>query len=198
MRSPLMFLTPLLAAAISCGDCEPVNLTPDERAWLSAYRPGQQLTFRSDRGATNVLTVQPLKEWHDNQPCNPLESGRYQPIRSTLVLTSATNYGGAQFPSFSLLAYKTHPDRSAEFTFSLAGLLLQSTDRTNGQQRALLPQAITLRDGRRLPAAQLLRDGQNATRLNGSQLRAAYWDQQVGLVRYELVSGEVFDLAQKH
>jgi hypothetical protein len=64
--------------------------------------------FRSNRGATNVLTAQALKEFHDNQDCNQLVSGKYQAIRSTLVLTSATAYSSAS-PSFSLLVYKTYP-----------------------------------------------------------------------------------------
>jgi hypothetical protein len=69
MTKLLSFLS-LLAVATGCGECEPINLTPDERAWVSAYQPGQRLTFRSNRGATNLLTAQPLKKFHDNQNCN--------------------------------------------------------------------------------------------------------------------------------
>jgi hypothetical protein len=194
MLKLLSFLSPLLAATTGCGDCVPVNLTPDERAWVAVYRPGQQLSFRSNRGTTNTMTVQPLKEWHDNQPCNPIESGKFQPIRSTLVLTSATSYGGSQHPSLSLFLYKTHPDRPAQFNWDLAGLLLQGADLKTGKPAQLIPQAITLANGRSFPNAQLLRDGQNAMYLKDSQLRAAYWDKQAGLLRYELASGEVFDL----
>ena len=71
MPKLLSFLSPLLAL-VGCGDCVPVDLTPDERAWVSAYQPGQRVTFRSNWGATNVLTALPLKEWHDNQNCNPI------------------------------------------------------------------------------------------------------------------------------
>ena len=194
----LLPLFSLLAAATGCGDCVPVNLTPDERAWVSAYQPGQQLTFRSNRGATNVFTVQPLKEWHDNQDCNPIESGKYQPIRSTLALTSATDYGSDSGTSFSLLAYKTSPDRPTLLTFSLAGLLCQATDppgSPNPRLVKLTPEPVTLANGRRYPAAQRFRNGENGTIYMGkSQLRAAWWDQRAGLLRYELASGEVFDL----
>lgn len=192
----LSFLS-LLAAATSCGDCEPVSLTPSERAWVSAYRPGQQVTFRSNRGATNVLTAQPLKEFHDNQDCNQLESGKYQAIRSTLVLTSATAYSSAS-PSFSLLAYKTYPDHPAQLTFTLADLLCQATDPPGSPNPRLIkldPEAITLAGGHRYPTAQRMRSGQHGTiHMGNSQLRAAWWDQQAGLLRYELASGEVFDL----
>ncbi|MGI4867656.1 MAG: hypothetical protein ACRYFZ_27305 [Janthinobacterium lividum] len=190
-------LLPLLSLlATGCGDCVPVRLTPDEQAWVNVYQAGQRLTFRSNRGATNVLTVQPLKEWHDNQDCNQLEAGKYQPIRTTLVLTSATAYS-SDAPSFSLLAYKTNPDRPAQLTFTLAGLLCQATDPPGGPNPKLVklkPQAITL-GGRSYPAAQLVRNGLNGTIYMGnSQLRAAWWDQHAGLLRYELASGEVFDL----
>jgi len=196
MLKILSFLSSLLALA-GCGDCVPITLTPSERAWVSAYQPGQRLTFRSNRGATNVLTVQPLKEWHDNENCNWLESGNYQPIRSTLLLTSAAAYSSA--PSFSVLAYKTSPDHPAQLTFDLAGLLCQATDPPGGPNPKLVkltPQALTLSGGRRYPAAQLMRSGEHGTiHLGTSQLRAAWWDQHTGLLRYELASGELFDLA---
>ncbi|RZL14942.1 MAG: hypothetical protein EOO62_04130 [Hymenobacter sp.] len=167
----LSFLS-LLAAATGCGDCEPVSLTPGERAWVSAYRPGQQV-------------------------CNQLESGKYQAIRSTMVLTSATAYSSAS-PSFSLLAYKTHPDHPAQLTFILADLLCQATDPPGSPNPRLIkldPEAITLAGGHRYPAAQRMRSGQHGTiHMGNSQLRAAWWDQQAGLLRYELASGEVFDL----
>jgi hypothetical protein len=191
-------LFPLLALlATGCGDCVPIALTPDERAWVSAYQPGQRLTFRSDRGAINVLTVQPFKEWHDNQPCNRLESGSYQPIRSTLILHSAADYGSKD-PSFSVLAYKTDPDRPVQLTFDLAGLLCQATDPPgvpNPRLIKLTPQALALPGGRSYPAAQLIRSGEHGTiHLGNSQVRAAWWDQRAGLLRYELASGEVFSL----
>jgi hypothetical protein len=196
MTKLLSFLS-LLAVATACGDCVPVDLTPDERAWVSAYQPGQRLTFRSNRGHTNVLTVQPLKEWHDNENCNWLESGNYQPIRSTLILTSAASYSNA--PSFSLLAYKTSLDHPAQLTFDLAGLLCQATDppgAPNPRLIKLTAQAVTLPGGRRYPAAQLIRSGEHGTmHLGTSQMRAAWWDQHAGLLRYELASGEIFDLS---
>jgi hypothetical protein len=144
-----------------------------------------------------VLTVQPLKEWHDNENCNWLESGNYQPIRSTLILTSAAAYGSSA-SSFSVLAYKTSPDHPVQLTFDLAGLFCQATDppgAPNPRLIKLIPQGITLPGGRSYPAAQLLRSGEHgAIHLGNSQMRAAWWDQRVGLLRYELASGEVFDL----
>ena len=194
MHKLLFYLAPLLAATAACGDCEPVSLTPDERAWVGAYRPGQQVTFRSNRGATNVFTVLPLKEWHTNQDCNVIESGRYQPIQVTLSLQSATTYGAPEQTSFSLMVEKTTPKRVATLAFSLAGLIGDKSDMPGGKVFKLVPAPVTLASGRSFPSAYAIRNGQNAIYLRGSQLRAAYWDQRAGLVRYELASGEVFDL----
>ncbi|GAB3836311.1 hypothetical protein [Hymenobacter jeollabukensis] len=194
MRKLLSFLAPLIAST-GCGDCVPVEPTPDERAWVEVYRPGQQITFRSNRGATNVLTMQPLKEMRSNQDCNKLESGKYQPLRLTLVLQSATNHGGPENPSWSLQLDKTSPERPATLLFNLAGLLGDNSDVPGGKVFKLLPAPVTLSNGRSFPAAYAIRNGQNAIYLRGSQLRAAYWDQRAGLLRYELESGEVFDLA---
>ncbi|RTQ49239.1 hypothetical protein EJV47_13925 [Hymenobacter gummosus] len=195
MRKLLAFLSPLLAAATGCGDCTPVEPTADERAWVGAYQPGQQLTFRSNRGATNVLTMEAIKEMRSNQDCNKLESGPYQPLRLTLILSSATNYGGEQGPSFTLQLDKTTPEREATLLFNLAGLLGNKSDVPGGKVFTLLPAPVTLAGGRSYPNAYAIRNGQNAIYLRGSQLRAAYWDQRAGLLRYELETGEVFDLA---
>lgn len=196
MHKLLSFLAAPLLASAGCGDCKPVEPTADERAWVDVYRPGQQLTFRSNRGATNVLTMQPLKQMRSNQDCNKLESGYYQPLRLTLILQSATNYGGPDNPSFTLQLDKTSPERPATLLFNLAGLLGENSDVPGGKVFKLVPAPVTLSNGRSFPAAYAIRNGQNAIYLRGSQLRAAYWDRQAGLLRYELASGEVFDLAQ--
>lgn len=192
----LLLLSPLLALA-GCGECVPVSLTPAELAWVAAYQPGQQVHFRSNRGAATVFTAQPLKEWHDNQNCNQLEVGKYQAIHSMLVLEPATNYGGDQAASFSLSAYKMLPEQPIELSFTLAGLLCPSSDPPGSPHPALIklvPEAITLANGRRYPQAQRVRSGEQGTISQGtSQLRAAWWDRQAGLLRYELASGEVFD-----
>lgn len=195
MRQSLALLAPLVAIA-GCGDCVPVALLPEERAWVRAYQPGQQVTFHSNRGATNVLAAQPLKEWYSNQNCNKLESGRYQPIRSTLVLASATNYGGTDHPSFSLILEKTSPDQPATLLFNLAGLLADKSDVPGGPVFKLVPAAVTLAGGASFPSAYAMRNGENAIYLRGSLLRTVYWDQKAGLIRYELVSGEIFDLVK--
>ena len=58
----------------------------------------------------------------------------------------------------------------------------------------LVPEAVTLAGGRSYPQAQRLRNGENGTiYMSTTQLRAAWWDRQAGLLRYELASGEVFD-----
>jgi hypothetical protein len=114
------------------------------------------------------------------------------------VLTSATAYSSGS-PSFSLLAYKTYPDHPAQLTFTLADLLCQATDPPGSPNLRLVkltPEAITLASGHRYPAAQLMRSGQRGTIYMGnSQLQAAWWDRRASLLRYELASGEVFDLA---
>ena len=115
-----------------------------------------------------------------------------------MALESATIYGSTDHSSFSLLLYKIRPDIPAQFSFDLGGLLCQASDPPGSPQPKLVkltPQPVTLANGRSYPAAQLMRNGQNGTiYLRGSQLRAAWWDKQAGLLRYELASGEVFDM----
>ncbi|HEX8330092.1 MAG TPA: hypothetical protein VF629_21330 [Hymenobacter sp.] len=195
MHRLLLLLSPLLALT-GCINCTPVVLTPAEKVWASVYEAGQQVRFRSNRGASNVLTALPRKEFYENQDCNWMESGKNQPLRTIVALTSAVDHGGGDHQSFSLVVYKTSPTRPATLLFDLAGLLGNLSDVPGGPVFKLLPAPLTLASGRRYPGAYAIRNGANAIYLRGSQLRAAYWDPQAGLLRYELASGEVFDLVE--
>ncbi|RAK70618.1 hypothetical protein [Hymenobacter edaphi] len=193
MKKLLSFLPLLLTG---CGDCEDVHLTPEERAWFADYQQGTTLTFRSNRGATNTLTVQPRQEWYENKPCNKLESGPYHFIFSQVVLRPASAYD-EKHRDFVLNIRKTHPERPGLLTFSAAGLD-GTTDALPGKPTATLQQQVcTLSSGKTYPAAYVFRQGQNATNYGNGRMQAFYWDKTDGLIRYELADGEIFDLAAR-
>ncbi|MCB2407920.1 hypothetical protein [Hymenobacter lucidus] len=192
MKKLLSFLPLLLAG---CGPCQEIILSPPERAWLAAYQPGEKITFRSNRGRTNTLTMLPPKEWHENTDCNRLESGNYQPIFSQIILQSATVYN-ARNPYFLVTMRKNNPDRPGYLTFSMAGVEC-GTAAEEGQPTSKLQQrSCTLTTtGQVYPRAYFFQDGQNATHYGTGPVRAFYWDRQAGLIRYDLADGETFELA---
>lgn len=177
----------------SCGNCEEISLLPEERAWFAPYPDGTQVSFRSNRGRSNTFTMRKRQEWHTNTDCNRLESGPYQPIFVQVVLTPAQPYPG-QHQGFVLNMRKNHPDRPGYLQFDMAGLSCGTPALPGPPDYKLRPQPCTLADGRTFPAAYAFREGQNSTGYGNCPLRAFFWDQQAGLIRYELTNGEVFDL----
>ncbi|KAA9339317.1 hypothetical protein F0P96_01440 [Hymenobacter busanensis] len=176
-----------------CGPCQEVALLPDERAWFASYQEGHTVRFRSNRGATNVLTVLPRQEWHENTNCNIPEAGRYQPIFSQLVLRPTAAYD-TQRGNFVVNLRKNNPDRPALLTFNLSGLDC-TTAATMGQPTTKLQQqpCTLATTGKAYPTAYVFRHGQNATNYGNGRVQAVYWDKQDGLIRYELADGETFD-----
>jgi hypothetical protein len=177
----------------SCGPCEQVQLTPEERAWFPARPKGSVIRFRSNRGHANTMTLLEQREWFSNTDCNKLESGNYQPIHVQTGLESATQYD-AKRPYFSIVADKIRPDVPARLQFSIAGLDYPlPAGQKIGPTDVLVPEPCHLSTGQSYPAAYVFRDGQNAKNYGTGRLKSFHWDKQAGLVRYELADGEVFE-----
>ncbi|MFD1466704.1 hypothetical protein ACFQ48_00595 [Hymenobacter caeli] len=193
MRKFLSLLFPLLAGCT----CQEVVLTPDERAWLAAYAPGAVVAFRSNRGATNTLTVQPRQEWHENTDCNYLEAGPYQPIFSQIVLRLGTQYDDKN-RDLVVNLHKITPKIPGDLKFYLAGLECTTPAQLGAPGAKLARQACTLATtGKTYPDAYVFRNGSNGTNRGNQRMQAFYWDKQDGLIRYELADGEVFDRAPR-
>ena len=194
MKKLLLFLPPLLT---SCGSCEEVLLTPEERAWFTVYQKASTVTFRSNRGHTVTAVVQPLKEWHQNTDCNQLESGKYQPIFTQLGLIPAEKYNDSN-PSFTVNIRKHNPEKPGYMTFDMAGLQCGTASKAGVPTATWQQQACTLSTtGKTYPAAYAFRRDQNCTSYSNARLQAFYWDKQDGLIRYELTDGEIFELAAR-
>ncbi|MBO2011121.1 hypothetical protein [Hymenobacter negativus] len=190
MKKLLSFLSLLTAG---CGSCEQVSLTPDERAWFPTQPEGATITFRSNRGNANTMTLQKQREWYENTDCNKLESGSYQPINVQRGLKSATQYD-PKLPYFSVSINKTRPDRPGRLVFSISGLEYPlPSGQKIGPTDVLVQEPCKLTTGKSYPAAYVFRDGQNARNYGTGRLRAFHWDKQDGLIRYELADGEVFE-----
>ena len=190
-------LSSLALLLTGCITCQPIALLSEERAWLGSYTEGQQISFHSNRGYTATATVLKPQEWHTNTDCNWMESGRYQPIFSQIVLRPSTVYNEKN-RDFVVNLRKNTPERPADVSFSVAGLECLTASKEGQITSKLQRQACTLSTtGKTYPAAYVFRQGQNATIYGGGQLQAFFWDKQDGLIRYELTNGEVFDLVSR-
>ncbi|GAB3584087.1 hypothetical protein [Hymenobacter daeguensis] len=190
MKKLLSFL---LLLTTGCGTCEQVQLTPEERAWFPNHPKGTTISFRSNRGNANTMTLLAQREWFSNTDCNKLESGSYQPIHVQYGLESATQYD-PKSPHLSIVIDKTRPTIPGRLQFSICGLEYPlPAGQKIGPTDVLLPEPCTLSTGKTYPAAYVFRDGQNAKNYGTGRLKAFHWDKQAGLVRYELADGEVFE-----
>jgi hypothetical protein len=191
MRKLLSLLGLLVSA---CSPCTKLPLSAEDRVWVAAYpRVGQEVTFRSDQGHVATYTVADRVETYNNQDCNWLEVGADQPAHFHVTLRpTAFPQGGAH--DLTLYVVKWSAQQPAQLDFRLAGLEAYFHERDDHHHFRLQPRPCTLASGQRFPQAYYFEAGRNAIGYGAAQLRACYWDPQAGLLRYELPSGEVFDL----
>lgn len=190
-------LSALALLLTGCVTCQQIALLPEERAWLGSYTEGQRVVFRSNRGTTATATVLKPQEWHTNTDCNWMESGKFQPIFSQIVLRPSSVYNDKN-RDFVVNLRKNNPERPADVSFSVAGLECLSAAKEGQITSKLQQQACTLSTtGKTYLAAYVFRQGRNATIYGGGQLQAFFWDKQDGLIRYELTTGEVFELVSR-
>ncbi|MFD1874890.1 hypothetical protein [Hymenobacter bucti] len=188
-------LLPLLVLlASACNPCTKLPLSADDRAWTGAYpRVGQEIAFRSDRGHAATYRVAERVDTYNNLDCNWLEIGSDQPAHFHLTLRlTAFPQGGAR--DLTLYVVKWSAQQPAQLDFRMAGLEAYFHERDDHHHFRLLPRACTLASGQRFPQAYYFEAGRNAIAYGAPPLRAWYWDPQAGLLRYELIDGEVFEL----
>ncbi len=188
----LLSLLGLLASA--CHPCTKLPLSADDRAWTAAYpRVGQEITFRSNRGHVAAYRVAERIDTYNNLDCNWLEIGTTQPAHFHLTLRpTAFPQGGAH--DLTLYVVKWSAQQPARLDFRMAGLEAYFHEADDHHHFRLLPRACTLASGQRFPQAYYFEAGRNALAYGTPPLRAWYWDPQAGLLRYEVLDGEIFEL----
>ena len=183
----------LLASA--CSPCRKLPLSADDRGWAAAYgQVGQVLTFRSNRGQTATYTVVERVDTYNNLDCNWLEIGLRQPAHFHVTLRPAAFPRGGRH-DLTLYVVKWSGKQPALLDFRMAGLEAYFHEEFDNHHFRLQARACTLTTGRPYPRAYYFEAGHNAIDYGVAAWRAFYWDQQAGLIRYELPDGEVFELA---
>ncbi|GAB3637362.1 hypothetical protein GCM10027422_29520 [Hymenobacter arcticus] len=186
---------PLLALlASACSPCTKLPLSAADRVWTAAYpRVGQEVAFRSNLGNTATYTVAERVDTYNNLDCNWLEIGSDQPAHFHVTLRpTAFPQGGAH--DLTLYVLKWSAQQPAQLDFRLASLEAYFHEKDDHHHFRLRPRPCTLASGQHYPQAYYMEEGRNAIAYGTTDFRACYWDSQAGLVRYELPSGEVFDL----
>ena len=188
----LLSVFALLASA--CHPCTKLPLSAADRAWVAAYpRVGQAVTFRSNLGNTATYTVAERVDTYNNLDRNWLETGGDQPAHFHVTLRpTAFPQGGAH--DLTLYVVKWSAPKPAQLDFRLASLEAYFNERNDQHHFRLQPRPCTLASGQHYPQAYYIAEGRNAIAYGTTDFRACYWDPRVGLLRYELPGGEVFDL----
>ena len=182
----------LLASA--CRPCTKLPLSADDRVWTAAYpRVGEVVTFRSNLGHLATYRVAERVDTYNNLDCNWLEVGPDQPAHFHVMLRPAAFPQGGTH-DLTLYLVKWGAQQPAQLDFRLASLEAYFHEKDDHHHFRLQPRACTLASGQRFPQAYYFEAGHNALAYGNADFRAYYWDPQAGLLRYELPSGEVFDL----
>ena len=188
----LLSLFGLLASA--CSPCTQLPLSAADQAWVAAYpRVGQELTFRSNQGHLATYRVAERVDTYNNLDCNWLAVGWEQPAHFHVTLRpTASPQGGAHDLTVYLVKWSAR--QPAQLDFRMAGLEAYFHEPDDHHHFRLQPRSCTLATGRRFLQAYYMDAGRNALAYGAAQWQSFYWDPQAGLLRYELTSGEVFEL----
>ena len=65
----------VLSVFSSCGDCEKLSLSPEESAWVEAFKPGQVTYYK---GENDFDTLEVVNVSDKYTPCNKFELSNYQ------------------------------------------------------------------------------------------------------------------------
>lgn len=193
MKNTIILWSLFLVFLSSC-NCTETNLTKEEREWFSVYDKGQTIIFKSNLGNLDTLLVSEKIETHNNKDCNYFGIGSMQPnvmfIRIKSKICHNESYcGGEIFISKDKVDEKCFP------SFTLFGL----------NQEGQLSKVVSKLESNGLDTIKKIynhvynfEDGINAKSYGSNYLKSFYWDKKEGLVRYDLVNGEIFELFKKY
>lgn len=190
----LILILSLLIVLQSClfSNCNEILLTPKDKSWLRAYEKSDTIIFKGNRNGADTLLLDRESSFYDGfTTCSKIELGpntyNYSDV-SLRLMNKQKSYNRSVFVSIS----KDHQDAGEkecikEFTvFNADGGFVEESDST------LVVEYITLSWNKEEIKTFLFTD-----MTSSSPVYSFNWNKKYGLVRYEMDSGEVFELTKK-
>lgn len=181
-----------LTILTSC-HCVETHLTKEEKEWFSAYEKGQSIIFKSNRGHLDTLIVTEKVETFGNKDCNWFEIGTIQNNMLNINFKSKTCLSEANCEGIISIS-KDKPDEKEIPFIRLFGLEFAP----KAEHSLLKKKSIKLSMTKTVyKSAYFFEDQINSNSYGSNYLKSFYWDKKVGLIRYDLYNGEVFELLKK-
>jgi hypothetical protein len=192
MKNKIIILSFLLLVLMGSCNCVETHLSKEEREWFSAYEKGQTIIFKSNRGNLDTIVVVEKVETYGNKECNWFEIGTIQNNMIDIVFKSK-NCRNESDCEGNISISKDKPNEKRLPFFRIFGLEYAPATQNN----ELRTENIKLTNGKAYESAYYFEDQINADSYGGNYLKSFYWDKKDGLIRYDLIDGEIFELLKK-
>ncbi|MDQ6469297.1 hypothetical protein RB619_01490 [Flavobacterium sp. LHD-80] len=175
----------LLLLFCSC-DSSDRQFSKDELDWFVAYKKGQIIIFKSNLGNFDTIIV---SETTNGNTINLFKS---RDCKKNIMLTS--NFCKNRKYCDVEISIDKEEDELQNFpSFNAFGLY--SIDLNNNHAYG---QSVTLKmTHRKYTSVYIFELGLNAYNLENGYLKSFFWDKREGLICYENLAGEVFELLKK-
>jgi hypothetical protein len=177
---------------VCCSECTPTYLTNEEKKWCEGYYVGQIIVFKSNFNHLDTFIVENKADFHTNENCNQLVGIlKKHLMRVELIpkICHDTFYCKVELEIIKELQNENTLPFIRVFGFEYAA---------NNEKIALLTKEITLSTTKKkYDSAYYFQQNSNIKIYGNGYVKAFYWDEQDGLIRYESSKNEVFELLKR-
>ena len=173
--------------------CRETHLTNAEKQWCAVYDSGQLIVFKSNKNNLDTFTVVQKSEFHTNNECNCLEVGTTQEHIMRLNLKPKKCHD----PYYCELTISI--EKKSQHTEGIPYFRIYGLEYSGGiDVKKLRTTQITLSTTNKIyNSAFYFAIGLNAKSFGNNYIQCFYWDKLDGLIRYQGIDGEIFELFKK-
>ena len=188
MKFIIYFLSILLFS--SC--CKKVELSENEKEWVHPYLKGDTIYFQSNKGNIDTIVVIDKTEYYTNSKCNWFELGNIQNQGINIELKPSICRNEAYCEGIISIVKDETEETSLPF-FRIFGLEYS----TSSISTKLIIENVKLSStNKTYNSCYLFQSKMNANDYGDVFLKSFYWNKKAGLIKYESISGEIFELAK--
>ena len=185
MKKQFLLFCFISACYISCTNCEKLNLTATEKAWVNHYQVGQKFIFKSNIGKIDTLIVKDTSDKYT--PCNKIELSKYQYEIYLVLFTvkSKNDYNGDE----SSISFSTQ-----EWVAKMPYIYWGNLGPYRNDLKNKIPTPIdTILNNVNLTSVYYYAKGLNTEQYGEKEyFKNFFWSKELGLMAYTTESNELF------
>ncbi|GEP51562.1 hypothetical protein FNO01nite_22340 [Flavobacterium noncentrifugens] len=185
-KRPILFLLAIIT--YSCG-CVQTSLTEGELQWVSSYKKGEQIVFKSDRGNVDTLVVIDKIESFTNPDCNRFGVGKTQQNFVTVKLKPKA-CKKRSYCDILIDIRKEKEDEEAYLFLRVYGLEYAFGHGAEND-------TLNLQKEKKFGSVYYFQEGINCKGYGLNHPKSFRYNKNNGLISYEKKDGELFELYKK-